>query len=85
MFEWILIIGEVFIVITIIICLLFFKHFIPSYVTEKGKNLATKEDIREITDLTESVQQEFRKEIESFKSDLHFKYDFYYKQYEGLY
>ena len=64
---------------------LFLKNYLPSYMDEKGKNLATKEDIKEITQLTEEVQQDFRKELERFNSDLHFKYDFYYKQYEGLY
>jgi len=64
---------------------LFIKNYLPSYMDEKGKNLATKEDVQEITKLTEEVQQNFRKELESFNSELHFKYDFYYKQYELFY
>lgn len=35
---------------------------------EKGKNLATKEDIQEITRLTEETQHDFRKELERFKT-----------------
>ncbi len=35
---------------------LLFKLFLPSYLSEKGKNLATKEDIREITVKIESVK-----------------------------
>ena len=31
------------------------------------------------------VQQEFRQEMARFSKDLEFKYDFYYKQYDGLY
>ena len=52
---------------------------------EKGRNIATKQDIQEITRKTEEVQQEFRKDIEKYNSDLHFKYDYYYKQYTELY
>lgn len=64
---------------------LFVKNYLPSYMDEKGKNLATKEDIQEITRKTEEVQQEFRENFELFSSDVQFKYDFYYKQYSELY
>lgn len=64
---------------------LFVKNFFPSYMDEKGKNLATKEDIEEITRKTEEVQQEFKEKIELFSSDVRFKYDYYYKQYSELY
>jgi len=64
---------------------LFLKHYFPSYMEEKAKNLATKEDVAEITRKTEEVQTEFRKGFELFSSDVHFKYDFYYKQYSELY
>ena len=64
---------------------LFTKNFLPSYMDEKGKNLATKEDIQEITDLTERVQKEFKEEFERFSHDIQFKYDYYFHQYEVLY
>lgn len=64
---------------------LFIKNYLPSYMDKKGENLATKEDIQEITRKTEEVQQEFRVGLEEFSSDLQFKYDFYYKQYSELY
>lgn len=64
---------------------LFLKHYFPFYMEEKAKNLATKEDIEEITRKTEEVQKEFREGFELFSSDVHFKYDFYYKQYSELY
>lgn len=76
-----------FLLIAIIIVILgwFIKHYFPSYMEEKAKNLATKEDIAEITRKTEEVQTEFREGFELFSSDVHFKYDFYYKQYSELY
>lgn len=52
---------------------------------EKGKNLATKEDIEVITRKTEEVQKEFKEGFELFSSDVRFKYDFYFKQYSELY
>lgn len=64
---------------------LFIKNLLPSYFNKKGENLATKEDIAEITKLQEEVQAQFHKELEEYSSDVHFKYDFYYRQYTGLY
>lgn len=64
---------------------LIIKNYLPSYLDEKGKNLATKEDIAEITRRSEEVQDEYRREYEKFSSDMKFKYDFYYKQYIELY
>ena len=55
---------------------LFVKDYLPSYFNKNGENLATKEDIAEITALQEKVQDELHKEFERFSSDVHFKYDF---------
>ena len=65
--------------------ILFVKNFLPSYMVEKGKNLATKEDIEVITRKTEAVQKEFQEGFELFSSDVRFKYDFYFRQYSELY
>lgn len=64
---------------------LYIKNFFPSYMDKKGENLATKEDIAEITRKTEEVQKEFKEGFELFSSDVQFKYDFYFKQYSELY
>ncbi|HPW40985.1 MAG TPA: hypothetical protein PLW98_05690 [Bacillota bacterium] len=80
--EWIqIVINAVF----IFLLGLFIKNYFPSYMDEKGKNLATKEDIQEITRKTEEVQKEFKEGFERFSSDLQFKYNFYFKQYSELY
>ena len=63
--------------IIIFIAGLYIKKFLPSYMNEKGKNLATKEDIQEITRKTEKVRDEFKQNFELFSSDIKFKYDFY--------
>lgn len=80
--DWIQII---FTALFIFLLGLFLKHYFPSYMEEKAKNLATKEDVEEITRKTEEVQREFREGFELFSSDVHFKYDFFYEQYSKLY
>ncbi len=76
---------------TVLIALLTFlvglitKNYLPSYMDKKGENLATKEDIAEITKLTEQAQKEFKEEFERFSHDLNFKYDYFHHQYETLY
>lgn len=52
---------------------------------EKAKNYATKQDIIEITKMTETVQSEFHKVLGRFDADLKFKYQFYENQYSKLY
>ena len=64
---------------------LIIKSYLPSYMNEKGKNLATKEDIEEITKKTEEVKVEFKKEFQHFSAKVDFDYDYCYKQYTGLY
>jgi hypothetical protein len=47
-----------------------FKKYLFSYSSEKGKNLATKEDIEEITRKIESVKSEYLIELETVKVEL---------------
>lgn len=47
---------------------LFVKNYIPSYLSEKGKNLATKEDIVLITDKVESVKSDYAHLLEEVRS-----------------
>lgn len=49
---------------------LLLQNFLPSYVREKGKNLATKEDIESITQKIESIKTEYLKQVETHKSQL---------------
>src|SRR5438067_10086307 len=52
-----------------IFCLLFLalKNILPAYLSERGKNLATKKDIEEITRKVEIVKAEVSLGVESFK------------------
>lgn len=53
---------------------LIIKSFIPSYLSEKGKNLATKEDIATITNKVESVKTDYAKVIEEVRSNNQLKH-----------
>jgi hypothetical protein len=48
--------------------------FAASYLKEKGKNLATREDIHEITRQIEAAKIEYAKELEGLKSQLNAKF-----------
>lgn len=43
------------------------RHFFPGYLSEKGKNLATKEDIAEITRRIEDVKHDYASLLEDQK------------------
>lgn len=58
------------IVIAQALIVLIVRTFLPSYLKEKAKNLATKEDISKITELVEAVKHTFTKETEILKADL---------------
>lgn len=49
---------------------LYGKNYLTSYFSEKGKNLASKEDIHVITNRVESIKSQYTGEIERLKSDL---------------
>jgi len=53
-----------------IVCLFFFRKYLFSYASEKGKNLATKEDITQITNKIEAVKHDYASQLESTKAGL---------------
>ncbi len=80
--EWL---NPIITVITALTLGLFLKNYLPSYMSRKGENLATKEDIAKITKLTEEVKIQFNKDMEYFKTDLAFKGEYRRQQYVELY
>lgn len=56
----------------LILCFLFYLTFFKSYFKEKGKNVATKEDIGEITGIIEKIKANFTNETEGIKHELQF-------------
>jgi len=56
------------------IVFLFIKSFIPNYLSEKAKNLATKEDIADITDKVESVKTDYATILEEVRSNYQLKF-----------
>jgi hypothetical protein len=64
------------------------NSFLPKYFGKKGENLATKEDISEITNKMETVKHDYARQLESTKAELSaqlnthgFRYE---KEYEVL-
>ena len=49
------------------IVMLLLRSFFPSYFSEKGRNLATKEDIGEITAAVESVKEDYTKRLKELE------------------
>lgn len=82
--NWITILYIVIVILAFLVGLLI-NNYLPSYVTKKAENLATKQDIADITRKTEEVQKDFNEKFELFTSDVRFKYDFQYKRYSELY
>lgn len=83
--EIISVIFDVVLVVFVFVAGLFIKNYIPKYLEQKAENLATKEDVAEITRITEEVQKDFKEHLEIFSTDVKFKYDYFYKQYSELY
>ncbi|MFB3239461.1 hypothetical protein Q7C15_11830 [Aeromonas salmonicida] len=52
----------------------FIKSFLPSYLTEKAKNLASKEDIELITEKVESVKSDYAHLLEEVRSNYQLKF-----------
>src|SRR5215213_11200962 len=58
------------------------RSFVPKYVEEKAKNLATKEDIEDITASIERVRSQHTAELERVRSDLNRALNVHKLQYE---
>ena len=67
------------------------RHYLSSYLTEKGKNLATKEDIADITSRIEEVRAQYATQLEKVRFELaragnvhRFQYETELKTYEAI-
>lgn len=56
--------------VILVACGLLLRSYLPSYLSEKGKNLASKQDLRQLTQLVESVRAEYGGELEQLKANL---------------
>lgn len=67
--EWIIIILQGVSLLGIA-CIFLLRKYLFSYSSEKGKNLATKEDVADITREVESVKGEYREKLEKLSNDI---------------
>ena len=76
-------IGDTLIIVAIGIAVLLVRSFIPSYLSEKGKSLATREDIADLTEKVESVKTAYAGDLERLRHTLA-RSDVYHRtQYEA--
>lgn len=68
-----LLISNALVLLGLIIFSMFIKNYLPSYLSEKAKNLATKEDVGNITEQVESIKRQHAIEIEKIKTELDVK------------
>jgi hypothetical protein len=68
--PWLVIILQVITLSAIVIAGLIIKDYMPSYAREKGKNLATKEDIGEITHKIEEIKKIYASDLQRIKAIL---------------
>lgn len=71
--EDLVLILNIVVVISISIGGLLVRNYLPKYLSEKAKNLATKEDIGQITDQVESIKRQHAVELEKVKTELDVK------------
>ncbi len=71
--EDLVLILNIAVVVSISIGGLFVKNYFSKYLSEKAKNLATKEDIGQITDQVESIKRQHAVELEKIKTELDVK------------
>ncbi len=70
----------------VILLLLLYLAFLKSYFQEKGKNVATKEDVEEITSLVESVKSQLQFSLQaklSFRAEEHQALVDYFSKYSA--
>jgi hypothetical protein len=70
MMNGLLTISNVLLIIALIIIATLLRKYVFPYLVEKGRNVATKEDIRVITERVEAVKAEYSRSIEEFKNTL---------------
>lgn len=80
--DWLIIVCNI--IVTSVVGLFFHCH-LPKYFEEKATNLATKEDIGNITEITESVKLEFNEQMQIFSTQHTFHHHFSYERYAKLY
>ncbi len=65
--DWVNLVINAAELIIIVVGGLFLNSHLRSYFDEKGKNLATKEDIKDITDKIEAVRTEYAKQLHVYQ------------------
>lgn len=68
--QYVVLAVQVLIGLGTVAAALLLRHYLPAYIAKKGENVATKEDIGEITDRLERVRTGYLAQIEELKASL---------------
>ena len=68
--DWILTVAIILLYAALACSILFLRNFLPPYLVRKGEDLATKEDIEELTHKVEGAKSEYAQALERLRSDL---------------
>jgi len=71
--DVVIVILDVLVLAGMAVLVLIVKNYFPKYFSEKAKNLATKEDIAEITNQVENVKSSYSLALEKAKSEYQIK------------
>ena len=83
--DWLNLVLNVAIMIIILIGGgLLLKSYLSSYFSKKGRNLATKEDIREITEKVEAVRTDYAKQLHTYQLVSGKEFDILYEVWHEL-
>jgi len=63
-------IWDLVVLAVVVIAAMWMRFYLPSYLAEKGKNLASKEDVEELTRKVEGVRTQYLSELERLRFDL---------------
>jgi hypothetical protein len=63
-------VGDGAILLGMTLSALYLRHFLATYLAEKGKNLATREDVAEVTHQVEAVRMQYQTDLERIRADL---------------
>jgi hypothetical protein len=73
--DVVLLILQIITLVALAIAAFIFRNYLPSYLKKKGENLATKEDIEDITNRIERVRTQYSAQLEEIRASIGTTFD----------
>lgn len=68
--NWINVVMDLCTWVIVLVPWLLLRNSLPGYLEEKARNLARKEDIKEITDRVEAIKADYARQVEFYKHEI---------------